>query len=789
MKDANLYWYWSLPVLLLAAMPHVGWAASPARGTGTGLVETALRGPLADTEEIVFAVRSMGQDGHWYANFGHRSTDWNGMQYGPDGGKLCRLNLRTGQVRALLDDPRGGVRDPQLHYDGKKILFSYRKGGTRYYHLYEINIDGSGLRQITDGPFDDIEPVYLPQGDILFCSSRCNRWVQCWFTQVAVLYRCGADGEGIHPVSCNVEQDNTPWLMPDGRVLYMRWEYVDRSRVRFHHLWTANPDGTGAMIYFGNMHGGTVMLDAKPIPRSDKVVSIFSPGHGRKEHAGQIAIVDADAGPDDRSRIQYVDPGKSNYRDPYPLSEELFLVAEDNRLLLIDDGGRTREIFRTDEPGMMLHEPRPIRARRREPVIPPRSEQDAPTGRLVLSDVTHGRNMKGVKPGEIKKLLILETLPKPVNFSGTMEPISLGGTFTLPRILGTVPVEPDGSAFMEVPALRPLFFVALDENDMSIKRMQSFTSVMPNETTSCIGCHEHRTDAPQVTSNLMALDRPVSTITPIPDAPDVFDFVRDIQPILDAHCVECHNYEQRPSSDLPLVADRGPWFSHSYAGLMSQGHVAHGRDADGNRPPRAIGSSASRLLQMIDEGHEDVELSASERKHLRLWIDSGAPYAGTYAALGTGMVGVRVNEQILQRRCVGCHKSRLQRQKMSLQLKYDDQILYNLSRPAKSPLLLAPLSQQAGGWGLCKTSAGGRSDTSVFATAEDPDYQDLLTSIQAGKAFLDRIKRFDMAGFRPNEHYVREMKRFGILPDEFDSDADAINVYEIDRAYWQSFWH
>ena len=776
--------------------PRAATAESPAVGAEKDLIETALRGPMADTEEIVFAVRSMGADGHWYANFGHRSTNWDQMQYGPDGGKLCRLNLRTGEETVLLDDPQGGVRDPHLHYDGTKILFSYRKGGSRYYHLYEINVDGSGLRQITDGDFDDLEPIYLPQGDILFCSSRCNRWVQCWFTQVALLYRCDAEGQGIHPVSCNVEQDNTPWMLSDGRLLYMRWEYVDRSRVRFHHLWTSNPDGTGAMIYFGNMHGSTVMLDAKPIPGSNKVVSIFSPGHGRKEHAGQIAVVDTDAGPDDRSMVRYVDPGKNNYRDPYPLSDDLFLVAEDNRLLLIDSGGRTEEIHRTDEPSMMLHEPRPLRSRRREPVIPSRSRQDAPTGRLILSDVARGRNMDGVRQGEIKKLLVMETLSKPVNFSGTMEPISLGGTFTLPRILGTVPVEPDGSAYMEVPALRPLFFVALDENEMSVKRMQSFTSVMPNETTGCVGCHEHRANSPHVKTNLMAMDRPPSKITPIGDVPDVFDFSRDIQPILDEHCVECHNYEERPDADLPLVEDRGPWYSHAYAALMARGHVAHGNDADGNRPPRDIGSSASRLMQLIDEGHEDVELSALERKKIRLWIDSGAPYAGTYASLGTGMVNVRVNTQILARRCTGCHDSRTERgNMMSLQLKYHEQVLYNLSRPDKSPLLLAPLSQAAGGWGLCRkgtegqTAKTGGASEAVFKTVEDPDYKAMLASIQAANRELDRIKRFDMPGFKPNQHYVREMKRYGILSDDFDATVDSIDVYQVDRAYWRSLWH
>jgi len=102
-----------------------------------------------------------------------------------------------------------------------------------------------------------------------------------------------------HALIPNIEHDNTPWMLPDGQVLYTRWEYVDRSRTRYHHLWTANPDGTAQMVFFGNMHPSTVMIDAKPIPHTDKVVSIFSPGHGRKEHAGAMTVVDPDAGPDD----------------------------------------------------------------------------------------------------------------------------------------------------------------------------------------------------------------------------------------------------------------------------------------------------------------------------------------------------------------------------------------------------------------------------------------------------------------------------------------------------------
>ncbi|MCX5674399.1 MAG: hypothetical protein NTX87_05275 [Planctomycetota bacterium] len=770
------------------ALPQAARAAeAPA-----GLLGKALAGPMAGVEEIVFAVRGLGGDGHWYANFGYHVSGPTRMQYGPPGGRLCRLNLRTGELRVILDDPQGGVRDPCVHYDGKKILFSYRRGDSTHYHLYEIAADGTGLRQLTDGDRDEIEPIYLPDGDLVFGSSRCNRWVQCWFTQVAVLYRSDADGRSVRPISANVEQDNTPWVMPDGRLLYMRWEYVDRSRVQFHHLWTVNPDGTGQMTYFGNMHPGTVMLDAKPIPGTDKVVSIFSPGHGQKEHMGYLTVVEADAGPDAQRMARRVSR-ESAWRDPWAFSEDCFVVAR-GRSLYVMDGSGNAEAFYTlpDAQGQMeVHEPRPLAPRRREPVIPPRINPEKSTGCLVLADVTHGRNMDGVRPGEVRKLLVLETLPKPVNFSGTMEPISLEGTFTLPRILGTVPVEADGSAYFEVPALRPVFFVALDAKDLSVKRMQSFVSVMPGETTGCSGCHENRAETARARP-LAALARPPSRIEPIKDVPDVFDFPRDIQPILDRRCVRCHNY-QKPDGLIILTGDRGPTYSHAYVTLMSRGQVAHGRDAQGNRPPRSIGSSASPLMKLLDGSHYDAKLTPHEVRMIRLWIESGAPYPGTYAALGTGMVGVNLDGEVLQGRCASCHALRDAKTKTVFGV--HEELLCNLSRPEQSLALLAPLAKEAGGLGLCKNrfspdrAAAAGPGSPVFADTRDADYQRLLATIEKAKGELQRIGRFDMPGFRPNEHYIREMKRFGILPAGGRLGDDPVDPYATDLAYWKSFWY
>jgi len=730
-------------------------------------------------DEIIFAVRVSGTD-HYYVNFGYYIN--NPRRKGcRDGGRLCRLNLRTGQLTVLLDDPKGGVRDPQVHYDGKRILFSYRKGGSPYYHLYEINADGTGLRQLTDGPYDDIEPAYLPDGGIMFCSSRCDRWVACWYTQVAILYRCDGDGRNVRMISSSIVHDNTPWVLPDGRVLYTRWEYVDRSRVRYHHLWTINPDGTGQMVYYGNMHGGTVMIDAKPIPGTNKVVASFSPGHGRPEHMGHITIIDPNGGPDLRPFARRIGRG-NNFRDPYPLSEDAFLVAQGKSIFLMDAKGATQPLYTlpASERRLDCHEPRPLRPRPREHVIHPRVRLGEPTGRLILLDATHGRNMGGVRRGEIRWLLVLEQLSKPANFSGGMEPISLGGTFTLKRILGLVPVEPDGSAYIELPALRSLFFVALDQNDMSVKRMQSFVTVQPGETTSCAGCHENRTVTPPFTAELVALNRPPSRIQPITDVPDVLDFPRDVQPILDKHCLKCHDYERHAengprSGGAILAGDRGPRYSHSYATLLTKGLVAHGRDADGNRAPRTIGSSASRLMKKIDGSHHDVKLSAHERKMIRLWIETGVVYPGTYAALGTGMVGVAVPGAEMFRRCGGCHNA--DRRRRSVRFKHSEELLYNISRPEKSLALLAPLARGAGGYGLCKAKTvkpqakarktiddelaeilreNERKETKgagVFADTSDPDYRKLLDAIRAAKKRLEATKRFDMPGFRPNVHY------------------------------------
>lgn len=785
-----------------------------------------------DVDTIVFAVRQVDTDGHWYANFGNHVLDQKRTYY-HEGGRLCLLHLKTGKVTTLLADEKGGVRDPQVHYDGRKILFAYRKGGQPHYHLHEIGVDGRGLKQLTDGPYDDFEPTYLPSGDIIFCSSRCQRWVPCYHTQVAVLYRCDADGRHIRQLSANTEQENTPWVMPDGRILYQRWEYVDRSQIGYHHLWSMNPDGTGQMVYYGNQAPNTVMIDAKPIPGTQAVVASFSPGHGRNEHAGIITRVDPRGGPDHGGMARALAPG-IHLKDPYPLTEKLFLAADATRLFLMDELGRRKTLFTLPsgwrKGRMQVHEPRPVRARPREPVIPDRAVTQGQTGRVMLQDIYEGRNMQGIRRGEVKSLLVLEILPKPFNIFSGMEPLSYGGTFLLERALGTVPVAEDGSAHVEVPALRPLFFVALDREGMSIKRMQSFLTVQPGESMSCVGCHEQRVQAPRVGPAPLAMRRPPSRIEPVADVPALLDFPRDVQPILDRHCVACHDYEATQQGGprgggVILSGDRGPMFSHSYYNLTIAAQFRDGRNLrESNYPPRSIGSSASPLLKKLDGGHYDAKLSDREKKVLRLWIDTGAAYPGTYAAMGTGSIGyypyggldrsdlqwpeMQAARKVIHGRCAACHEGKrtlpdspsdnrgmvpwnegpmnaLATGKSQLRnpvFLYNRHNLYNLSRPAESLLVLAPLAKDAGGYGICENGKA-----TVFKTTDDGDYQILLAGLKRAKVHLDAIKRFDMPGFRPGPQYVRELIRYGVLPADRDQEKP-VDPYQADSAYWDSVW-
>ena len=840
--------------------------------TATASLKPAALAAMKGAEEIVYCTRPLCQSHLMYATFGENADEWAREVYPKLGSSIRRLNLKTGAEKVLLDDPRGNIRDVRPSYDGTKLLFAWRhvpESATNHaerirhvYHLFEMNADGSGVRQITDGPDDDFDPCYLPDGGILFGSGRCRRFIPCNRVRTSTLFRCDADGRNVLPLTSNVLLEDRPAVLPDGRIVYTRWDYVDRATETFRDLWVMNPDGSNqqllwggsdAMRGYGDFHAN---CDAMPVPGKRQVVCTFSPAFGYRENAGKLYLVDLDKGPDSDAAKHPVGPDVSKdlgwsignggmkmmmgFRDPYPFSEDLFLVCRGTRIELVTAKGAcevVRELPKTM--AGIPHDARPLMARPKEPALASRLDLAQTNGVFVLANVYEARNMKGVKPGTVKKLLIMEDLPKSASRHGPRG--AHGGHISLHRILGEVPVEADGSAAFTVPALRAVMFAALDEKGIAVKRMQNFTQAMPGEVQGCVGCHETRTDAGssyrvlrERAGSLLAMKRPPSVPTKPDGVPDVYVYWRDVQPVLDRTCVRCHSTE-KAAGHVILSGDLTEWRSMSYDMLYSHLQIsrATGWKENGNHGSYGFGTGASALMQKLDGSHHGVKVSQRDWDVMRLWVESSAHYSGTYGTHNhfENQVGATRNakyhengnvggdwwfksfdqpkladelEAVAKRKCYSCHGNmyklgRLRREQLDcnrwgkggcppdfLNSPNYSLTLFNMTHPEKSLFLAACMPKEQGGYGWC-TNAQGQA-IAAFSGPDDPDCVKVRKLIAEADARQRQLGRLEYPGYRPQPYYCYWMRRFGILPESFDIYKDPVDVYDTDNRYWQSLW-
>ncbi|MBO5254281.1 MAG: hypothetical protein J6B07_00480 [Opitutales bacterium] len=800
------------------------------------------------TNEIVFCTRPLANCHLMYATFGNYADEYNAEIYPKGGSTIKALNLKTGKVRTILEDKTGSFRDIRVSYDGRKILFAWRKKNS-VYHLYEMNADGSNIVQLTDGEHDDFDATYLPDGSFVFSSARCRRFTPCNRVRTAIIYKMQADRKTIYPLSSNVLLEDRPTVLPDGRILYTRWDYVDRATENFRDLWTMNPDGTGQMIAFGGhpipYPKFFAECDAMPIPNSDKIVCVFSPAFGYRENAGKVMIINLKDGQfggsekmispkyiEDKLGWSIGNGGKRcliGLRDPYPLAENCHFVAQNKSIFVLDNNGNMEKIYEDSE---VVHDPRALRPCPKEPVIASKIDITKTTGQFIVTDVYQSRNMKGIERGTIKKLLIMEDLPKNASRHGWRG--EHGGHISLHRILGEVPVEPDGSAYFEVPALRAVFFVALDKNGKAVKRMQNFTQVMPNEIQSCVGCHENRSTSSIIAKgkSTMAVRRAPSIPKKIDGVPEVYRFLRDIQPILDKHCLKCHNHDN-PTAKVILSDEWTEWRTVSYDRLYEFKQISRATPwrEFGNRGSYEFGTGASPLMQKIDGSHNGVKLSQKEYDILRCWIESSAHYTGTYAThnnfenqvgakfaihkgvnIGDGNKKTAFNsfrkpqlaepmESVAKRRCYSCHENMYKLGRLRFEQENNtweksvppdfmnnpnySLTLFNLTNPDNSLFLRAPLAKEDRGYNWCKDKQG--NEVSVFESKEDPDYKLVRAEIEKTIERQNKYKRIEMPDYQPKQYYIHWMKFFGILPKNHN-DNSKVNFYDLDEQYWRSLW-
>ncbi len=665
----------------------------------------AMANPRLPEGAILFAKQVPG-------SFSHQLTQYYGRYARPGGGLFVLQEPgRSMRCQRLAEDalPVGSFQHPEVSYDGRRVLFSYCHAETppddgirghrgRYYHVYEIGTDGTGLRQLTDGPFDDFSPKYLPDGRIVFISTRRGGWHRCGTPgcENYTLAVMEADGSGPRPISFHETQEWDPAVLHDGRIIYTRWDYVDRHAVYYEQLWTTRPDGSLPSALYGNNTFNPVgVWEARPVPESTKVMATAAPHHGMT--AGSIVLVDASRGNEGPGPLERLTPevpfpeseavllprwratagiakegdrlrlckppsgplrGKrcqslerwpgQCFRSPWPLSEDVFLAAysfdpligepEANRpsmfgIYLVDRWGNKELLYRDLNIASLW--PVPLQARKRPPAIPapPREPQGDEA-------VVFVQNVYAADPplpaGEVRRLRIVQVLPKSTPGINN-PPVGLPNASPGKQVLGTVPVESDGSVLFLAPAGVPLSFQALDAQGQAVQVMRSLTYLRPGERMSCVGCHEHRMTSPRRVGSSLALAGPPSAIEPGPEGSKPLSYPLLVQPVLDRKCVKCHRPD-RPEGKVILTGQPQGHYTLSYNALAPRvSYSAWGKPGDFRRAnsepvaqPSFFGARASPLMKLLAAGHEGVELTPEERERLVTWMDANALFYGTF---------------------------------------------------------------------------------------------------------------------------------------------------------------
>ncbi len=654
--------------------------------------EMLLANPAVNFNQVLFVDMPLPQGSEWPHETRHRL----GYMAVP-GGKLVVLEGLEpgGEVRQLAPQSpmHGSFWRPDVDYDGEKVLFCFKPHNEKAFHLYEINADGSGLSQLTRGSYDDLDPVYLPDGEhIAFSTTRGHTYVRCMPpTSAFVLARAKRSGDGIYLISANNEPDYLPSVLHDGRIVYTRWEYTDKPLWRAQSLWTVNPDGSQSNTLWGNQSVWPDLLkDARAIPGSRRVMFTGSAHH--QWFHGSVGIIDPDRGlnfPDGLTKVTAdvewpesgngpVDPIESPnyhasglynaYYSPYPLGEKDFLVSADRDgkfvLYLMDVDGNRELLYEGDN--HVLHA-MPLAPRPRPPVLaervrfPSAEERSRPDPGVIFSGNVYQGAPDSLR-GKARYLRILNIDHKTYTYWYKRPLLSTGPVVSavqsegVKRILGTVPIEPDGSVSFYAPSGIPLHFQLLDAEQRALQTMRSFVNVMPGESRGCLGCHELHSRAPESHSRAAALARPPLHIAPPPWKDDSVSYPRYVRPVLDRYCAECHEGDGegrkafdtterpgtplfsepyltiigRPSWGAPYVPPENPPPGFGIAGqLMVEGYDQRDPAAYQTPEPMTALSYRSRLVDIASSGkHYGVTVDEISRLRLIAWVDAMTPYQG-----------------------------------------------------------------------------------------------------------------------------------------------------------------
>ena len=654
----------------------------------------ALSNPLLNFDTLLFTKRIP-------PGFPHMSDEYYGWWSRGGGGLFLLEQFKTDSphVRCLTEGwDAGSFIRPDLSFDGERVLFAYakfypdvhkiadkvNKGNLpedAFYQIYEMRLDGSGIRRLTHGKYDSFDARYLPNDDIVFLSTRKGQaiqvspstaqstldvpdlpdaYVRCGGgnsrpVPVFTLHRMKSDGTRLLPISAFENFEWTPLVAADGRIVYARWDYIDRFNGPFMSLWSKNPDGTNPQLVYGNYTSRPqCVFEARSVPGSHKFMFTASAHHSNL--GGSIGLLDRSRGTEGDAPITRLTPDacfpetegwpQHYYLNPYPLSENFFLVSWSDAPLpkhtmlmdpknnpvasmgvyFADSLGNMELLYR--DPDISSLTPMPVRPRHRPPVVADLAAWDGPKeGRFLLQDVHQG--MGGLTRGTVKSLRIVAVPPK---VQPHMNRPILGVSAEDPGkyVLGTVPVAEDGSAYFRVPSGVPVLFQAIDGDGFAVQTMRSLTYVQPGQTLACIGCHEHRDRSPSIGAMPLAAQTDPVRLRPGPEGSWPLRYDQLVQPVLDRYCVSCH----RSDAEAPKAAAFDLTPAKSYESLIHYAdddlkRLAFERDQSfvGQCP-----AQNSKIMTLLREGHYEVRLDGESSERLITWMDTYAHRQGHFSS-------------------------------------------------------------------------------------------------------------------------------------------------------------
>ncbi|MCF7973800.1 MAG: SUMF1/EgtB/PvdO family nonheme iron enzyme [Phycisphaerae bacterium] len=639
----------------------------------------ALANPLLDRDTII-VIRRKGEANRSLNS--HTSETIKRTGWDNDIAELSQLRSAV-QVRPIYR--HGGesvMKHLDLDYSGEHVMFS-GVGRNGNWAILEVDMDGGHLTELTPDDQDGVQwfdGCYLPEKDtILSCSTAGMQGLPCenGGRPMVNLYRVATDSKQVRQLTFEQDSDWHPRVLPNGRVLYLRWEYTDTPHYYSRYLFHMNPDGTGQQEYWGSgSYFPTAFVWARPVPNhSSMVVGIVS-GHHAKSETGRLMLIDPALGRKYPLRIKPTSKiwGEENteinihpaalpaeetgcvqelpgwgrhvvgnvydnqgggqtytFGTPYPLSDKYFLVSlqkgEKWVLALADVFDNITVVY--EDPQYSIFEPMMLEARPRPPVLADRVVPEAKSSVVFCTDIYNGPGMKGIPRGTVKKLRVF-TYHYGYIRSGGHESCGLESSWDIKRILGTVPVEEDGSFSFEAPANMPLSIQPIDAQGAALALMRSWMVGMPGEVVSCNGCHENQS---QVTSVKMTVAgrREPRQIAPWYGPARPFAYTTEVQPVLDRFCLDCHNEQDRKGGLSFETGNAGDWRKDkSYLNLVAYTrHPGPESDLDLYHPMEWH-ASTSPLIQMFKKGHHGVSLDQEAWDRLYTWIDLNAPHRGMW---------------------------------------------------------------------------------------------------------------------------------------------------------------